>query len=107
MTTRIFHTYGDPCHSWTKVQNSFLCRLLGPGWRNHFTPYSHERDEWAYLEEDEDHYRFSEVLAEHGIQPIFRFHDGGTRRSRIRSYPFLRTSWKHGDPRPAPDAYYP
>lgn len=92
MTTRSFPVYSDPGHAWVKVSKTFLTRLLGTAWRQTFTPYSYERGDYVYLEEDDDAARLITACRSAGIEP--RFTDGSTSstESRIRSYPSLRTT---------------
>lgn len=104
--TLIIECYCDPGHGWAKVSTRRLEKLLGPGWRNHFTPYSYEYKCFAFLEEDEDCSRLDAVLRHHGIAPTFRTTNHASRESRIRRYPSLVTRWKHGDPTPQPNAFY-
>jgi hypothetical protein len=104
--TLSIEAYTDPGHGWAKVSIRLLERLLGPGWRNHFTPYSFEYKCFAFLEEDEDCSRLVELLKHHGIEPTFRTKSSASRESRIRRYPSLVTRWKHGDPTPKPNAFY-
>ena len=76
-----YHAYIDPGHGWLKVPRKELHEL---GIADRITPYSYQRGEWVYLEEDGDlstfanaHPRWSEVkqIAHHG-----------QRLSRIRGY---------------------
>lgn len=107
MRTLTFCAISDPGHGWAKVKMTLLVRLLGPGWRNHFTSCSFERNGHAYLEEDEDASRFALLLKHHGIEPIFRTANCASRQSCVRNYPPLDTNFKYGDPTPRPDARYP
>ena len=87
MKTRTFLVYSDPGHAWVKVPKAFLHRLLGLYWRMHFTPFSYERGDYAYLEEDCDASRLVKLCRDNGITPVFK--EGSTcanRQSRIRSY---------------------
>ena len=104
--TLSIEVYADPGHSWAKVDTRRLEKLLGPGWRNHFTPYSYEHKCFAFLEEDEDCARLDAALRYHGIEPTFRLKHQAEKESRIRNYPSLATRWQHGDPRPQPSASY-
>ena len=104
--TLSIEVYADPGHGWAKVSARRLEKLLGPGWRNHFTPCSYEYKCFAFLEEDEDCHRLIELLRYHGIEPSFRNRTQANKESRIRRYPSLVTTWKDGDPRPLPSAFY-
>ena len=60
-----YHAYIDPGHGWLKVPRKELYEL---GIADEITPYSYQRGEWVYLEEDGDlttfanaHPRWSEV----------------------------------------------
>ena len=92
MKTLTFHYYADPGHGWVKVSFRHLERIVGKHWRSLFTPYSFERGEYAYLEEDEDVSRFIDCCRGAGIEPVFRDHTCASRQSRIRNYSSLRTT---------------
>ena len=47
----IIHVFADPSHAWGKVKRSMLERL---GVDREISPYSYQRGEFAYLEEDRD-----------------------------------------------------
>jgi len=83
--TKTFDVYCDPGHGWVKVHQSFLVKLIGRHWRQVFTPFSYERGEWLYLEEDEDASRFVNWCRANGIEPKWRQHHAD-RPSRIRRY---------------------
>jgi hypothetical protein len=88
MTSRTFRVYSDPGHAWIKVSKAFLERIIGKDWRKVFTPFSYERGDYVYLEEDEDASRFVNWCRANSIEPIFKDASTGaaTKRSRIRTY---------------------
>jgi hypothetical protein len=86
--TKTFDVYSDPGHAWVKVQKAFLAEIIGKFWRPTFTPFSYERGEWVYLEEDEDAGRFVNWCRANGIEPKWREHHTD-KRSRIRNYAVL------------------
>lgn len=77
-----FDSYSDPGHGWVKVPRSILKEL---GIEDLITPYSYQRGEYVYLEEDCDLSTFMRALEARGITPKFRHHIAD-KRSRIRSY---------------------
>ena len=88
MTTRIFRVYSDPGHAWVKVSKAFLATLIGRDWRQTFTPFSYERGEYVYLEEDKDAARLVHWCRANSIEPVFKEASTGaaTKYSRIRNY---------------------
>ena len=86
--SKTFDVYSDPGHAWIKVHKAFLAELIGKFWRQTFTPFSYERGEWVYLEEDEDASRFVNWCRANGIEPKWREHHAD-KRSRIRGYSVL------------------
>ena len=78
----VFDSYSDPGHGWTKVPIALLKEL---GIEKQITPYSYQRGEYAYLEEDCDLSTFMRAMEARGITPKFRHHIAD-KRSRIRSY---------------------
>ena len=87
MKTRTFRLYSDPGHAWVRVPIPFLVRLIGNHWRSVFTPFSYERGDYVYLEEDEDAARFIHWCRANAIEPIFKPASTGiATRSRIRTY---------------------
>ena len=46
-----YHAYIDPGHGWLKVPRKELHEL---GIADQITPYSYQRGDWVYLEEDRD-----------------------------------------------------
>ena len=78
-----FNFYSDPGHGWLKVPMSILDVL---GIKGKITPYSYQRGENAYLEEDCDATLFINAFKEkYGTEPSFKFHSTD-RRSKIRSF---------------------
>jgi hypothetical protein len=76
-----YHFYLDPGHGWLKVPRQELQEL---GIAHLITPYSYQRGDWVFLEEDRDlttfanaHPKWSEVK-----QVLYTANN----RSRIRGY---------------------
>lgn len=74
--------YSDPSHGWAKVRKSVLANL---GIANDISPYSYQRGDYAYLEEDNDLSLLIKRLFESNTNAKFvpRHTD---KQSRIRSY---------------------
>lgn len=74
--------YTDPGHGWAKVKKSVLANL---GIANDISPYSYQRGDYAYLEEDCDLSLLCKRLLENNTNAKFvqRHTD---KESRIRSY---------------------
>ena len=81
-----FNSYSDPGHGWTRVPRKLLDKL---GIEDKITPYSRQRGDYAYLEEDCDLALFCSTLRARGIEPEFR-HYSTDRTSKIRSYVSFR-----------------
>lgn len=77
-----FDFYSDPGHAWLKVPKQLLAKL---GISSKITPYSYERGNFAYLEEDSDAYLFIKTMKEHGFTVAFKEHFTN-RSSKIRNY---------------------
>jgi hypothetical protein len=78
----IFDVYSDPGHAWCKVHRSLIENL---GIAHLITPYSYQRGEYVYLEEDCDLTTFATALRATGRAVQFREHH--TNKScKIRSY---------------------
>lgn len=76
-----YHAYSDPGHGWLKVPRKELHEL---GIADQITPYSYERGEWVYLEEDADLSTFAKAHPKwNQVKRIWHCTD---RQSRIRSY---------------------
>ena len=84
-----FDHYADPMHGWVRVNKKVLREFWGLTWRSHFTPYSYERGDWAYLEEDRDAHVLVTGLRDADVEVNFREHHTN-KTSRIRNYPFLQ-----------------
>ena len=80
----MFTIYADPGHSWVKVPRKLLHKL---NIADKITPYSYQRGEYVYLEEDCDAYTFVQAYKAQ-IAPVVSFKEKYTNRSsKIRSYP--------------------
>lgn len=92
MKSRTFRFYSDPGHGWVRVEKAFLIKIIGDDWRKVFTPFSYERGDFVYLEEDEDAARFMNWCRASGIEPVIKPASTGvaTRYSRIRNYQSLQ-----------------
>lgn len=87
MKRTTFYIYSDPGHSWVKVPKLILDVYLGANWRKLFTPFSYERGQHVYLEEDCDARTFDRRIRDAGITPIYKEGScASTRLSRIRNY---------------------
>lgn len=82
MKTRSFEYFIDPGHGWVKVSKQLLVDL---GIASAITPYSYERGDFAYLEEDCDMGALYTALRARGIEPKLR-HRYADQRSKIRGY---------------------
>ncbi|MEB3320131.1 MAG: hypothetical protein VKI63_04240 [Cyanobium sp.] len=91
MKTLTFAVISDPGHAWVKVNFRHLERIIGPHWRSCFSPYSYERGDHAYLEEDDDAATFIKACRGAGIEPRWRTRYAN-RESRVRHYDSLRTT---------------
>lgn len=78
-----YDVYADPSHAWAKVKLSELKRL---GIADKITPYSYQRGNYVYLEEDNDLTLFINAKKEKGEEVSFNEHTGD-KSSKIRSYP--------------------
>lgn len=83
MKTKIYNAYSDPGHAWVKVSRSELVKL---GIDKDITPYSYQRKDKVYLEEDCDLSTFVKAMENKGIQVKFREFVARTKSSKIRSY---------------------
>lgn len=84
-----FDHYADPMHGWVRVNKKVLREFWGPYWRKYFSPYSYERGDWAYLEEDQDAHVLMTGLKDADVEVHFREHHTNN-NSRIRSYSILQ-----------------
>ena len=85
---KTFDFISDPGHGWVRVEKAFLLQIIGDNWRDTFTPFSYERGDFVYLEEDADAARFVNWCRASGIEPVFKPASTGiaNRYSRIRNY---------------------
>lgn len=79
---RVIEFYADPGHGWAKVRRCLLGRL---GIAALVSPYSYQRGDWVYLEEDGDLSLLCTAMKEHGVTVDLRHHTTD-RSSRIRNY---------------------
>ena len=84
----IFDVYEDPGHAWCKVHRSLVETL---GIADKITPYSYQRGEYVYLEEDCDLSTFATALRATGKTIQFREHHTD-KSSKIRSYARYRNT---------------
>lgn len=84
---KVFNFYADPGHGWMAVKKQQLVEL---GIAAQITPYSYQRGDTAYLEEDGDLGLFFEAFQKKtGEKPVLKQHHGD-RRSKIRNYDSYR-----------------
>lgn len=77
-----FNIYADPGHSWARVPRTLL-RTLNVD--EDISPFSYERGEFVYLEEDADLTKFINAYRSSGKTVNFKyFHTN--KQSKIRSY---------------------
>ena len=81
--TKTIQFYADPGHGWAKVKKSELATL---GIAHQISPYSYERGDYAYLEEDCDLSLYIDALRARGCAYKFVGTTCANRSSRIRSY---------------------
>ncbi len=75
-----FHFFMDPGHGWLRVPRKMVEGL-------DISPYSYQRGDWVYLEEDDDMEKFVVYFGKENL----RFIEHHTnRQSRIRSYQSYR-----------------
>jgi intergrase/recombinase len=77
-----YHIYEDPAHAWMKVERKELERL---NLADKISPYSYEKGDNVYLEEDSDLTAFAEAKKEKGEDIKFVEHITN-KSSKIRSY---------------------
>lgn len=78
-----FTVYADPGHSWTKIPRKILYTL---GITHLITPYSYQKGEYVYLEEDCDMATFLDAWRKR-FDALPTFAEQHTNRSsKIRSY---------------------
>lgn len=84
---KVFNFYADRGHGWMAVKKQQLVEL---GIAAQITPYSYQRGDTAYLEEDCDLDLFFETFIKRtGARPVLKHHHGN-RRSKIRNYDSYR-----------------
>ena len=81
--TKTIQFYADPGHGWAKVKKSELASL---GIAHQISPYSYERGDYAYLEEDCDLSLYIDALRARGCAYKFVGTTCANRSSRIRGY---------------------
>ena len=83
MKTR-FKFYSDPSHGWVKVDRPILVSL---GIIDKITPFSYQRGDFVYLEEDQDLSTFfNAFFTKYGKDPILVHMPQSNNRSRIINY---------------------
>ena len=80
-----FDYYADPAHGWVRVNKKILREFWGMTWRKFFSPFSYERGDWAYLEEDRDAHVLQTGLKDARVEVSYRQHHTD-KSSRIRNY---------------------
>jgi hypothetical protein len=83
-----FNTYSDPGHGWARVPRRLL-ELYGIA--DKITPYSYQRGDYVFLEEDCDLSTFLEAAKSRGVTVEFK-HNSANKTSKIRSYDQYRPS---------------
>lgn len=85
---KTFNVYADPGHAWARVPRGLLSTL---GIEQRVTPYSYQRGQYAYLEEDCDLSLFIQAYRQHtGRDPAFR-ESHTDKYSKIRGYASYKT----------------
>lgn len=90
MKTYTFHFYSDPGHGWLAVKRTVLHMLRV---EDKITPYSYQRGQTVYLEEDCDLSTVLQAMKERQI-PYAIVEHITDRRSPIRSYDRYRNEPK-------------
>ena len=86
----------DPGHGWLKVRRSMARRVLGDQFRQ-ITPFSYQRGEFLYLEEDQDAGFFLRTAETKGFVVDIREMTNSNQESRIRHYDhFTLREGEHG-----------
>jgi hypothetical protein len=74
--------YSDPGHGWVKTPRTLLKQL---GIASQISPYSYQRGDSVYVEEDSDLYSLINAMKQAGVQ--YQFRDFVSNRpSKIRGY---------------------
>lgn len=86
----IFHKYDDPGHGWLKCSRKLLVKyeLL-----EKISPYSYQRGDFVFLEEDRDMWLLINELRSKGKTPSWRTYNTD-KRSKIRNYAFFTPTLK-------------
>jgi len=80
--SRTYDFYSDPGHGWMKVPKSQIAEL---GIENDISSSSHQRGDYAYLEEDQDATTFIHAMNRQGYE--VKIHDHiADKQSKIRNY---------------------
>ncbi len=86
----MFSLYSDPAHGWLKVSKAVLQKHIGKHWRKSFTPYSYERGNFVYLEEDQDLFTFTKLMEQKDMTVLIKQRKQSNRYSAIRGYKDLQ-----------------
>ena len=81
MKSKTYNFYADCGHGWLRVKRAEVDAL---GIK--ISPYSYQRNNYVYLEEDCDMSEFCRVMSEHGIDVKIKEHFTQNRESKIRNY---------------------
>ena len=84
-----FDVLSDPMHAWVKIHKRHLSYFFGEHWRKHFTSFSYEKGDYAYLEEDQDASTLIKGIRDQGFDVEFRERNQSSKLSRVRSYDHL------------------
>lgn len=82
MKTKKYDFYADQAHGWLKVKRSELIDL---NILSEITGYSYQKNDYVYLEEDQDLSTFIRAMEAKNVQVQFMEHYS-SRESRIRYY---------------------
>jgi len=87
LATPTLTLYSDPAHAWLRVNRAAADAIMRDQFKK-LTPFSYQRAEWIYLEEDQDAGTFLASAADRGINfQVVSKHTNN--RSRIRTYDSL------------------
>jgi hypothetical protein len=84
---KAYQAFHDPGHSWLRVKRSELAEL---GLLKSVTPFSYEKGEWVYLEEDCDAGLFIDAMKAKGTDLVIMPSHCERCESRIRTYAGFR-----------------
>lgn len=82
MFTKVFHYYTDPSHGWVRIERAMLKALHI---ERKITNFSYQKDDYVYVEEDNDLTTLAESLEKVGVEMKLVSHHTDT-SSRIRNY---------------------